>query len=36
MINIEDNLFPIKLKEIVKGLDISGFGIFDYYIKSES
>ena len=33
---LEDNTFPRILKDISKGIDISGFGIVEYYVKSES
>ena len=33
---LEYKTFPIKLKGIAKGLDISGFGIFEYSVRSES
>ena len=32
---LEYNTSPIKLKGIAKGLEISGFGIVDYYFRSE-
>ena len=34
--NLEDKTFPRNLKGIAKGLDISGFGIVEYSVKSES
>ena len=34
--NIEEKTFPRKLKVIAKGLEISRFGIVEYYFKSES
>ena len=33
---LEENMFPKKLKGIVKGLSISGFGIVEYSVRSES
>ena len=33
---IEDKMFPRNLKGIAKGLEISGFGIIEYYVRSES
>ena len=33
---LEENIFPIKVKNIDKGLDISVFGVFEYYITIES
>ena len=35
-VNLEDKIFSRKLKGIAKGLEISGFGIVEYSIKSES
>ena len=35
-VKLEEKKFPRKLKGIEKGLDISGFGIVEYYVKSES
>ena len=35
-VNIEENTFPRNLKGIAKGLDISGFGIVRYSVRSES
>ena len=34
--NIVDNSFPRNLKGIAKGLDIYGFGIVEYSIRSKS
>ena len=34
--DIEENTSSKKLKDIDEGLDMSGFGIFEYYIRSES
>ena len=33
---IEENNPPRKLKGIAKGLEISGFGIVEYSVRSES
>ena len=33
---IEEKTLPINLKVIAKGLEISGFGIFGYSVRSES
>ena len=33
---LEEKKFPRKLKGIAKGLEISGFGIVEYYVRSES
>ena len=35
-VNIEDKTFPGNLKGIEKGLEISGFGIVEYYVRIES
>ena len=35
-VNLEDNMFPRNLKGTEKGLDIYGFGIVEYYVRSES
>ena len=35
-VKLEDNKFPRNLKGIAKGLEISGFGIVEYYVRSES
>ena len=34
--SIEEKTFPRKLKDIENVLDISGFGIVEYSIRSES
>ena len=34
--NIEEKKFPRKIKGIAKGLEISGFGIVEYSVSSES
>ena len=34
-VKLEDNKFPRKLKGIAKGLEISGFGIVEYSVRSE-
>ena len=34
--NIEEKKFSRKLKGIAKGLEISGFGIVEYSVRSES
>ena len=34
--DIEENMFPRNIKGIAKGLDISGFGIVEYFVRSES
>ena len=33
---LEEKKFPRKLKGISKGLEISGFGIVEYSVRSES
>ena len=33
---LEEKTFPRKLKGIAKGLEISGFGIVQYSVRSES
>ena len=33
---LEEKIFPIKLKCIAKGFEISGFGIVEYSVKIES
>ena len=33
---LEDNTFPIMLEGISKGIESYGFGIVEYYVKSES
>ena len=35
-VNLEEKKFPRSLKEIAKGLEISGFGIVEYSVRSES
>ena len=35
-VNLEENTFPRNLKVTAKGLEISEFGIVEYYIISES
>ena len=35
-VNIEEKKFQINIKVIAKGLEIYGFGIVKYYIRSES
>ena len=35
-VNLEEKKFPRKLKGIVKGLEISGFGIVEFYVRIES
>ena len=34
--NIEENKLPRNLKGKAKGLEMSGFGIVEYYVRSES
>ena len=34
-VKLEEKKFPRKLKGIAKGLEISGFGIVEYYVRSE-
>ena len=34
--NLEEKTSPRKLKGIAKGLEISGFGIVEYSVRSES
>ena len=34
--NLEEKTFPKNLKGIAKGVEISGFGIFEYSVRSES
>ena len=36
VVNIEEKTLPRKLKGIVKGLAISGFGIIEYSVRSKS
>ena len=33
---IEEKTLPINLKVIAKGLEISGFGTVEYYVRKES
>ena len=33
---LEEKKFPRKLKGIAKGLEISGFGVVEYYVRNES
>ena len=35
-VNLEEKIPPRKLKGIEKGLEISGFGIVEYYFRIES
>ena len=35
-LKLEENTFPRNIKGIEKGLDISGFGIVEYSVRSES
>ena len=35
-VNLEDKILSRKLKVIAKGLDISGLGIVEYSVNSES
>ena len=35
-VNLEDKTFTRNLKGIAKGFDISGFGIVEYSVRSES
>ena len=35
-VNLEEKKYPRKLKGIEKGLEISGFGIVEYSVRSES
>ena len=35
-VKLEDKTFPRKLKGIAKGIEISGFGIVEYSVRSES
>ena len=32
---LKDKTFPIMLEGISKGIEIYGFGIVEYYVKSE-
>ena len=34
--NLEEKIFPRKLKSIAKGLESYGFGIVEYSVRSES
>ena len=34
--NLEEKKLPRNIKGIVKGLEISGFGVVEYYVRSES
>ena len=34
--NSEEKIFPRNIKGIAKGLEISGFGIVEYYFSIES
>ena len=33
---LEEKIFPINIKGIAKGLEVSGFGIVEYSVISES
>ena len=33
-VKLEEKAFPRRLKGIAKGLEISGFGIFEYSVRS--
>ena len=35
-VKLEEKIFPRKLKGTAKVLEISGFGIVEYYVRSES
>ena len=35
-VNLEDKMLPRKIKGIAKGLEISGFGIVEYSVRSDS
>ena len=35
-VKLEENTFPRNIKCIAKGIDISGFGIVEYSVRSES
>ena len=35
-VKLEEKKLPRKLEGIAKGLEISGFGIVEYYVRSES
>ena len=34
--NVEEKMFQRNIKGTAKGLDISGFGVVEYYVRSES
>ena len=34
-VKLEEKTFPRRLKGTAKGLEISGFGIVEYYVRSE-
>ena len=34
--NLEENTFPINLNGTAKGIEIYGFGIVEYSVRSES
>ena len=34
--NLEEKKLPRNLKFIAKGLEISGFGVVEYYVRNES
>ena len=36
VVKLEEKTLPINIKGIAKGLEIYGFGIFEYSIRSES
>ena len=35
-VNLEEKIFPRRIKGVAKVLEISGFGIVEYYVRSES
>ena len=35
-VKLEEKMFPINIKGIAKGLEIFGFGIVEYSVRSES
>ena len=35
-VNLEEKIFPRNIKDIAKVLEIYGFGIVEYYVRSES
>ena len=35
-VKLEEKKLPRKLRDIAKGLEISGFGIVEYSVRSES